>query len=297
MTKIALLIPCYNEKNNPKILFEKFQKTIIQDAKLDFHFFFINDGPNNTVFEFDKSEKKRITLIHLRKNFGKEIALFIGIKNIPENFDCVITLDCDLQHPLEIIPTLISKWKNDYDQIIGFRKKIKVKNFFKRVIINNIEKLIFKFLKIDLRETDFRLIDKTIIGRIKKSKRPPFFFRGLLEQLSSNNKYVDYEAPKGLKEVSNYNLSNLFNLAFILTVYSSKTFLLIGKISIYFTFLCVVFILLKFFNFFTLFNYIILFVGIGFCSVLFCLSVLGYNLRYLFSENETENIEFVSKIE
>ena len=68
----------------------------------------------------DKFKDKRVKLVALSRNFGKEIALSAGVAT--GKYEAIIMLDGDGQHPVELIPEFISQWQSGSDVVIGLRK-------------------------------------------------------------------------------------------------------------------------------------------------------------------------------
>ena len=68
-----------------------------------------------------EKKDKKIRVINLSRNFGKEKAMTAGIDY--SIGDAVIPIDADLQDPPELIPKLIQKWYEGYDVVYATRSK------------------------------------------------------------------------------------------------------------------------------------------------------------------------------
>lgn len=119
MNKISLIVPCYNEEANINPFYnaitELFSKEI-NDA--DFELLFVNDGSkDNTLQEIRALHEKdsRVKCVSFSRNFGKEAALFAGIRNVTG--DCTVLLDADLQHPPFVLVEMYKKWKEGYEVV------------------------------------------------------------------------------------------------------------------------------------------------------------------------------------
>ncbi len=106
MSKICIIVPCFNEEGNIELLNQKLQE-IISSAnpnKYEFDILFVNDGSQDNTLGRIKTllnENKDIRYISLTRNFGHQNAIKAGIDNT--NADAVITMDADMQHPPVII--------------------------------------------------------------------------------------------------------------------------------------------------------------------------------------------------
>ena len=107
MKKLSIIIPCYNEEQNVKLFFETANESL-KNIKYNKEYIFINDGSK------DKTLKELLTLtksnqavkiINFSRNFGKEAAIYAGLKNCTGDY--AVLIDADMQqHPKLIIPML-----------------------------------------------------------------------------------------------------------------------------------------------------------------------------------------------
>lgn len=120
---VSLIIPLLNEKDSLPELTEKVVAQLrIIDQK--YEIIFIDDGSNDGSFETLLALKKKhpeIKIVKFRKNFGKSAALSEGFERAQG--EIVITMDADLQDDPAEIPHLISKTKEGYDLVSGWKKK------------------------------------------------------------------------------------------------------------------------------------------------------------------------------
>ena len=126
----SLIIPCYNEEGNVEAFFEEAEK-VLDLAPISYEYVFVNDGSTDSTQQrlkelFEKHPNKSITVINFSRNFGKESAIFAGLKNSTGNAVCLI--DADLQqHP-----------KTAYQMYLGFDGPLTYKNAKKTVEVARI---------------------------------------------------------------------------------------------------------------------------------------------------------------
>lgn len=103
---VSLVVPCYNEESNIRPFYDAVKDVFVSmrekfsDTKPEFEILFVNDGSGDGTLEMIKKlneEDRRVKGISFARNFGKEAALFAGIR--AAHGDCVAFLDADLQHP------------------------------------------------------------------------------------------------------------------------------------------------------------------------------------------------------
>ena len=100
MDKVSLVVPCFNEQDNIVPFYDAIQKVFSDIPDAAFELMFVDDGSSDGTFSRiqELHEKDdRVKCISFSRNFGKEAALFAGIRNVTG--DCTVVLDADLQHP------------------------------------------------------------------------------------------------------------------------------------------------------------------------------------------------------
>jgi glycosyltransferase involved in cell wall biosynthesis len=118
---LSVIIPIYNEEDSvPHLLQELFAQMDQLDLKTEI--VLIDDGSTDgTVAAIRAATKSHtVTLIELRKNFGKTYALQAGFQN--SSGAILITMDADLQDDPTEIPALLAKIKEGYDLVSGWKK-------------------------------------------------------------------------------------------------------------------------------------------------------------------------------
>ena len=103
MDKISLVVPCFNEQDNIEPFYNAILK-VFNDIPASFELMFVDDGSSDNTFERIQAlhgKDDRVKCISFSRNFGKEAALFAGIRNT--DGDCTVVLDADLQHPPALI--------------------------------------------------------------------------------------------------------------------------------------------------------------------------------------------------
>ena len=108
---LSVIIPAYNEKEN----IERTAKTvskILEEEKISFELVFISDGSMDGTYEEIcrlAALDGRVRGAEFSRNFGKEAAIFAGLELSAG--DACIVMDCDLQHPPEVIPEMYRLWE------------------------------------------------------------------------------------------------------------------------------------------------------------------------------------------
>jgi dolichol-phosphate mannosyltransferase len=234
---ISIVIPAYNESENipktvPAIL------NLIKSLPYRFEIIMVADGcTDNTLDKIQELilEHKNIFYIEFSRNFGHQNALKAGLDHA--NGDCVISLDCDLQHPPELIPEMLSKWESGYEVVYTIRKEDKKlpisKRFSSRLFYNTINRL--SDVEIESGSADFRLLDNKVVRIMKNFHENEPFLRGLIKWIGFKQFSIEYFPKQRTLGKSKYSLKRMISFA-LQGVTSFSVRPLYGAIYLGFTF-------------------------------------------------------------
>jgi len=215
--KLSIIIPCYNEEQNVKLFFETADESL-KNIKYNKENIFINDGSK------DKTLKELLTLtksnqavkiINFSRNFGKEAAIYAGLKNCTGDY--AVLIDADMQqHPKLIIP-MLEEIANDSDvDIVAYyqekRKEKKIVSMLKTAFY----KIINAISEVDFKEdaSDFRLFNRNVIDTILSFEEQNRFQKGIFAYIGFNTKYLPYIPEERHSGKTNWSLINLIKYAF-----------------------------------------------------------------------------------
>lgn len=178
---LSLVIPMYNESSGLKILFDRLIP-ILESVTNNWEIICVNDGSRDDTLEQLKqwhSKELRIKLISLSRNFGKEAALTAGLHHA--HGQAVIPMDADLQDPPEIIPQMVSLWKNGFKVVLATRKSREGDGLFKKASAWAFYKIMAGAFSVNLPQNtgDFRLMDQQVIEVVRLLPERTRFMKGL----------------------------------------------------------------------------------------------------------------------
>ena len=121
MHKISVIIPCYNEEAALPYFFTEIRKvadSMTATYELCFEFIFVNDGSKdgtlNLLREFALADD-RTRYISFSRNFGKEAAIYAGLKKAKGDYS--VLMDCDLQDPPALLPDMFRYIDEGFDSV------------------------------------------------------------------------------------------------------------------------------------------------------------------------------------
>lgn len=215
--EISIVAPVYKEKEIIEDFYQQLIK-VMEKLKSSFEIIFVHDdSPDSGTMQVLKkihSHDERVKVISFTRNFGHQIALSAGIDYA--GGDAVIMLDSDLQHPPDLIPTLIDYWKQGYDIVYTLRQDVLGENFLKKLFSKSFYLVMSKIANIDMgfNCADFRLLSRKAADSFRQIKENTRFVRGLVSWLGYRKIGVPFVAGERNKGKSKYSVRK--NIGFAL---------------------------------------------------------------------------------
>ena len=191
---LQLILPAHNESGNILAIYEEICAALAS-TEYAFEIIFINDGSTDDTLDKIKqlgSEDIRVKYIHLSRNFGHQNAIKAGVDYCTA--EVVIMMDCDLQHPPDLINTMLGYYEQGYDVVRTKRQESKDEGFFKRKFSNLFYVLLNKISEIHLDKgsADFRLVSGKALDQLRAFNEYDLFYRGLIKWMGFHQISIDY---------------------------------------------------------------------------------------------------------
>ncbi|CAI3276908.1 glycosyltransferase family 2 protein [Enterococcus cecorum] len=305
LKKISIVIPCYNEEETIAIIY----KELVQvDRKLqDFYFeyIFINDGStDDTLLKLRQlSKKQNVHYLSFSRNFGKEAALYAGLKEA--NGDYVTVMDADLQDPPELLIEMVRILEQgEYDCVgtrrINRRGEPSIRSWFARKFYQ----LINHIGEVEMVDgaRDFRLMTRQMVDSVLELSEYNRFSKGLFAWVGYNTKYLEYENRERVAGQTSWSFWSLFKYSIDGIVNFSEAPLnlasFVGAFSCFASIIAMIFIVVKTLIFkdptsgWPSLVCIILFIG---GIQLLCLGIVGKYISKIFLETKKRPIYIVKE--
>lgn len=252
MNKISIVVPCFNEEEVLKIFYNKITE-VSDSIDADFEFIFVDDGSKDKTLDILREYSNndgRVRYISFSRNFGKEAAMYAGLKE--STGDYVAIMDADLQDPPELLnemyQTLLTK---EFDCVATKRKTRKGENF----IISWFSRLFYKIInKVSGTEIvngarDYRLMSRKMVDSILQVTEYNRFSKGIFSWVGFNTKWIAYDNIKRVAGKTKWNFWKLFIYAIDgITAFSTAPLIISTLAGILFCFLAfvgIIFIIAK----------------------------------------------------
>ena len=236
--QLSIIIPSYNEEGNIIELNKKLH-SVLND--LDYELIYIDDGSKDKTIdkikEVYQSDKNHIKYISFSKNFGKEAAIYAGLKYSQGKYTCIIDSDLE-QNPKYIINMFKYLEKNtNTDQIVMVRKDRKgekrLNRFFKKYFYKIVNKL--SDIKLVDGASDFRMFNINVKNAILSLGEKNRFSKGIFSWIGFNTDYMYYTVEKRFSGKTKFNTKEQIKYAITgITNYSIKPLqisIIIGSIT------------------------------------------------------------------
>ena len=212
---ISLAVPCYNEAESLDAFLARIRAALAK-VEMDYEIVFVDDGSADETWSRLKEARQnddRIKLVALSRNFGKEAALTAAIHHC--RGDAVIPIDVDLQDPPELIPDMITLWREGFEVVTAQRASRDTDTFLKRTTAHGFYRLFNAIspTQLPFNTGDFRLMDRKVADAFNQLRERSRFLKGIFAWLGFRHATVTFNRDDRVSGKSKFTPSKLMNLA------------------------------------------------------------------------------------
>ena len=212
---IDIVIPVFNEAGVVEQTYTNLC-AVIDSIPYTFVIYYVNDGSTDATTESLAAlakKDKRVQVIELSRNFGHQAALTAGIDG--SRGDLVITMDCDGQHPPELIPEMVNLFKQGYDVIQGQRSDAVAMGAFKKWTSGGFYKILnlISGTRVLPGAADFRAMSRQAVEALKSMPEYHRFLRGMIVWMGYRSVILPYREPERIAGKSKYSVGKMIRLA------------------------------------------------------------------------------------
>ena len=213
MKKVSIIVPCYNEEESIPLFYKEIRK-VFSKINYKLELIFINDGSKDKTLELIKNlskEDKEANYISLSRNFGKEAAMWAGLKH--STGDYITVMDCDLQDPPTLIPEMLRLIEEEDYDVVGTRRVTRkgeppIRSFFARMFY----KIINKMSKVEMVDgaRDYRMMTSQVVDNLLTLKEYNRYSKGLFSFVGFKIKWLEYKNIERVAGETKWNFWKLF---------------------------------------------------------------------------------------
>lgn len=222
---ISIIVPCFNEEESLPLFYAEMEKIKFQ-LNDHFEYIFVNDGSKDRTLAILRELNQKnnsVRYLSFSRNFGKEAALYAGLKHATG--DLVTVMDADLQDPPELLLTMKSMLEKNPDlDCVGTRRTTRdgeppIRSFFAKMFY----KLINRISQVEMVDgaRDFRLMRRQMVDAILEVSEYNRFSKGIFAWVGFKTEYLEYKNVERVAgktswsfwQLLNYSLEGIINFS------------------------------------------------------------------------------------
>lgn len=216
MKKLDIIVPCYNEEEVISMFYDETTKILDKINNMEFQLIFIDDGSSDNTLDILKnlaSNDCRVKYVSFSRNFGKESAMYAGLKN--STGDLTLIMDADLQNPPSMIPEMINGISEGYDCCAGYRSNRERDGKIRALFTNAFYSITNSISDVSMPNGagDFRMMSRKMVNAVLALSEVQRFSKGIFSWVGFKTKWIQFETVERASGVSKWNFFKLFSYA------------------------------------------------------------------------------------
>ena len=212
ISDLSVVIPFYNEFDNIALLFSRLQP-VLDSLQADIEIICVDDGSIDhtlSALVCIHQTDSRVKIIRLSRNFGKEAAISAGLRATSKQH--VVLMDGDLQHPPELIPSMLDVQADGIDVVYGLRRSRTTESRLRSTLSALFYRLLSMTSEVSIPANagDFRLMSRRVVDALNSLPEQNRFMKGLYAWVGYTHQAIPYDVEARRAGSSKWSLSNLF---------------------------------------------------------------------------------------
>ncbi len=214
MALLSVVLPSYNEEQNiantARVLRE-----LLEAEGIEYELVFVSDGSGDGTYrEIQRASEAdpRVKGACFSRNFGKEASIFAGLRL--SRGDAVVVMDCDLQHPPEVIPQMWKLWQEGYQVVEGVKSSRGRESLGHKLSAGLFYRIMSRLIRMDMNaSSDYKLLDRRVVDVLLALPERNTFFRALTFWAGFPTASVSYEVRERQFGESKWSFFSLMRYA------------------------------------------------------------------------------------
>ena len=213
---LSVVTPVFNELGNLHRFYDRLASVLTAIDTNDWELIFVDDGSidgSHTEMSELAQRDPRVKCLYLTRNFGQEQAVAAGIDHT--SGQTVVLIDADLQDPPDVIPQMLTKWREGYQVVYGTRRSRRGEGWFKLTSARLFYRLINRITDMDfpLDSGMFRLLDEKVVHALRKMPERHRFLRGMTSWVGFRQTGVIYDREERTVGKTKYSFRKMLVLS------------------------------------------------------------------------------------
>ncbi len=216
MKTIDLVVPCYNEEDVLETFYRETSKVISQIPNYSFRFILVDDGSKDKTLQIMRQlsiDHENVDFLSFSRNFGKEAAMYAGLKHTTGDY--IVVMDADLQHPPALFFDMIKGLEEGYDCVAARRTdqdgESKFRSFFSQLFYKLSNRL--SDVQLERGTVDYRMMTRQMVDSILELTEVQRFSKGIFCWVGYNTKWIPYENVERTLGNTKWSFWGLFKYA------------------------------------------------------------------------------------
>jgi glycosyltransferase involved in cell wall biosynthesis len=212
---LSCVVPVFNESAGISVFLQALQAAVAQTTP-DFEIVLVNDGSSDDSGEriLNSEVGSKLRYLELSRNFGKEIAVQAGLD--VASGDCVVILDADFQHPVELIATMVDRWRAGIDMVYAVKRDRDDEGWLNRIAASAFYRVVssaHRGPRIPPNAGDFRLLDRKVVMAMRALPERDRFMKGLYAWVGFKSEAIEFTPAVREHGQSKFRFLHLASLA------------------------------------------------------------------------------------
>lgn len=303
MSRLSVVLPAYNEEQMLAKTCRTLKK-ILDLAEINYELVIVDDGSTDQtwkIIEKTAEKDRNVTGVHFSRNFGKEAAIVAGLAQASGN--AVAVMDCDLQHPPEVLVKMYRLWEQGYEVVEGIKKSRGTETVFHRKSAGFFYRIMSRATGFNMENaSDFKLLDRKAVESVLSMPERSMFFRATSSWVGFKSTSVLFEVQEREAGESKWSTGSLIRYAFRNIVAFTTLPLQFVTIGAGGCFICslllLIYSLVRYYTGHAVEGYttlliVMLFIG---SAVMMSLGIIGYYIARIYEEVKRRPRYIVSRI-